>query len=239
MNIPNRESGARILGFCLAVVALLLRPSIPADASVVDVEEMCKIYVANETAIPIQVQVLMKRYSATTASYACMRQDGQITEYSVLTSVWRRPFGVCEFEKASTAYLQGKGFFPPQMYMAKIPSECPQQNDSRYIPANGVSEGLFVQILNFFDRLAASPEALDSAFRDNSKQEEFPVLRSNILARRVHVQGISLAPFFLSADISGYEVSLKEAPTSRQGWLVSVDLTSTGFKITHFSRVYH
>ena len=211
-----------------------------AHASQINIGAKCRFYLSNAEKAPEPIEPLLRK--SENGLYVCTEKSGDLISYALLMPVWRGPLGVCGYERSAPMYPQGQKHtsFPSQVFMAMaMPGACPLQDDTRYIPANGVSEGTFVQILDFFAHLNHTPGDLEKSIVPQAHQkisnDNVEEVRDLLRQGDAMVAGIRLASFSLNGGARGYEVVIRAH--SSKGLILSIDLTSDGFKILDIWRI--
>jgi hypothetical protein len=160
--------------FVMLVVPIICSPSLAmADRAFVT----CRAYFGSESDLPQPVSEMLP-LAAGGGVRVCTSQTGpQLVAYDVLSRVTKGQLGVCRYT-AHRVFQQTDGgptwtLTPPQdkdylgwarMSMAVSAGECPQQDDPAYIAVSNVSEGMFLEIVRFWQRISSDHAAFDAAF---------------------------------------------------------------------------
>jgi hypothetical protein len=241
-----REMMRGIFGFGLFGLIFLCVSTRPATAQI-DRSITCGFYFSGKTAnIPRSVEAAMSELHHT-AAHACTSSDDTIIDYTEIGRITQGRFGVCVFDLQRKAGSPGTSNSPPgySTFMAVPSGECPEQSDPRYIASNGVSEGMFVAILAFFNQITSSEDGLNAALDLKSgdtadSHRMLDALKSDLLHRdtpfKPVLRSIELTDPFLRGLSSGYRISITSHNVRLAGWTLQIDLTPNGLKILNFER---
>lgn len=136
----------------------------------------CRIYFGNEADLPREAREIIS-LAAGGAVRVCIPQDKRLpTVYDALSRVTEGPLGVCRYtsHRIFQNTEQNKWALTPPpdkdylgragVMMAISPGKCPLQGGPAYIGTENVSEGMFLEIVRFWEHITASRDAFDAAF---------------------------------------------------------------------------
>jgi len=158
-------------------------------------DNSCKIYFADDRSTPTDVKALLAAQGDSTAK-VCAPETENIS-YATISAVWKGARGACIFQQGPTRYLklnEQAGSY--STFMASGRADCPKQGDPSYKSADGVSEGVFVALMNFTGRISSSRENFDSALanRDQSYEDARAGIVSSDPRTRLGLTAIRLQP---------------------------------------------
>lgn len=211
-----------------------------SSAEAIESGGSCGIYVISNTNVPEVYREKMKAESDESASI-CIDEHKKIVKYESVSPIAHAHFGVCVFDIRP---LSTQGFSRARHRMFRADGTCPLQDDAHYISVSGVSEGLFVVLTEFAEKLSSaayfdSNWAIDVSDK-NIHQGELSQLRKGLFAKdsdaKLRLEAISLVEP-MQGSFFGYEfVFQSKNPSSR--WVVAVDFTPQGLKVFDFQPIY-
>jgi len=216
----------------------LLSPSAAAQTE----HTACKIYFVDDRLTPPSVKALLEMHGDA-AARVCS-PDTENVSYAAISAVWKGARGACIFQQGPVSYLKlNEQAGPYTTFMALARADCPKQDDRSYKSAEGVSEGVFVALINFVERISASRANFDAELVLSQRDQSIGEARAGILASepraRLTLSAIRLQPpdiHFSQSTTADYAYVLEFADDStRRGWQLIVDLTPRGFKIVQIS----
>ena len=173
--------------------ALLLSPPAAAQTE----RTACKIYFVDDRLTPPAVKALLEMHSDAAATVCS--PDTENISYAAISAVWKGPRGACIFQQGPVSYLKlNEQAGPYTTFMALARAGCPKQDDRSYKSAEGVSEGVFVTLMNFVERISASRANFDAELALSQRDQSVEEARAGILAfeprARLTLNAIRLQP---------------------------------------------
>lgn len=171
----------------------------------------------------------------------------------VVTEVVHGPTGVCwysvvKFPPGADPSVRPVLVFSTETFMTAPLQVCPKQDDPQFYRADGVSERVFLALLELANSLSSSDEGFNAAFATPRSEMSFdqqrevsemrgdilfgdPVTRSRYALRRIGLESAAnsqaelvYALHFISPDDAG------------MSWQLKVDLAPMGFKIVDWRK---
>jgi hypothetical protein len=195
----------------------------------------CKVY-DSEADVSETIGTLMDRYGDKSAR-ACVDGAGKLLTYASLSAVAHNRFSVCQFEEiprpAGVVSRTNRGDIVT--FMLLIDGECPPHDDKRYIPAQDVSTGLFVELKRFWEDLSRNERTFESAFAllpaEQRAMPAFTQVRAHFLKKQPapQLRSITLQSGTLFGSFAGYV--MKGEAEGNSAVTIYVDLTDDGPKV--------
>jgi|GEM_PF-4586806 len=203
----------------------------------------CRIYFGNEADLPNEAREILPLAAGGGIRICISRDERQPTVYEVLSSVAAGALGTCRYtsHRVFQHIEQGKRAWtltppPDKDYLARVgvvmavsPGKCPPQGDPAYISVENVSEGAFLEIVHFWERMAASHEAFDAAFAHFPMQEKssdaYRAFDAAVKSReqRLNLELIMLVNQDSHRGGAHYKVHLRDL---RGGWSLFIDFVN-------------
>ena len=208
-------------------------------------EPVCRSYDRSSVKVPAAAK---KYLSQGMALRVCSPPEGE-REYFVQSKPWRAHMDVCHFEERRLypvgdalkpgdfreTETPGDALIRVQTLMAPIGSACPDQNDPRYIPVSGVSEGVFLHLVRLWDRISESTKTLDAACsvtpRTDNQARAFSILRGLVESHSGNLVRVFLPP--IESEAGGpikYELTIDDTNSDHFSY-ISFDLIDGQFCI--------
>ncbi len=192
-----------------------------APTSADQVRQDCKVLLDPASEAPHSLRDYVKRFEPS-ALRVCRRSDQQVETYYALSAIVHNSNGICHFyDEEIVPKVQHTKY--KQQYMLRTFGGCPQQNSSRYVPADHVSEADFIEIMYLINRISTSSvdrEKIFSTLPDEQRRSKgFKSFHTHIgTAKSPHVVRISRMSNFMNL-FSTFDV-LIEKPDNAYEWYV-------------------
>jgi len=199
----------------------------------------CRIYTGTEIQVPDEIRNILSSSKAA-AIEACVGARQSSIRYSWISAHERGPFGICFYRTRALFQHTPAGpwtFTPPAgqeylatqaLYMAVEQGECPSFGDERYVVANEISVGLFINLTAFWKKISMSDSALVAALApiaqldDNEFRKFMAAMREQRLDAPPKLRQVSL---WVSGNLPFYSLEI----TSRSdAWGLIVDMAMGG-----------
>lgn len=257
-----------VCGVALALAVSAI-PSAVADHSA----NTCRMYIGLDSNTPKDVGEILEKSKGATVQICEPRGTATQSRTNVFSPAWKGRLGVChtrstelfrvrmnsiheQWSYLPTAKKSGQSDVAPatsELYMAMPDRECPRQDSEKYLPVDGISEGLFVGLMNFWASISRDEKGFDAAFLelDAAKRSsvEFARFRAMALNKKgtgaLSVANISyLGPLpYRSLGVptirrfSNYVMRISVPHASSESYELDVDLDGNLFKVLGFAVV--
>lgn len=142
----------------------------------------CRIYFAGERDVPSEVGAVLSLVPGGAVRQCSISGRSGSETYAVLSPVVRGAFGVCQVTE-QRVFRDGQKwtYVPPvdepylagrKVFMMLSDGPCARQDDPRYIVASGVSEGVFVAAVRFWEDILTNGN-LDELVGDDTAYLRF------------------------------------------------------------------
>ena len=124
----------------------------------------CSTYDSSSKSVPSSVQKYVRELPPGASAKLCVYADH--SDLSLLTPVSMDRGRVCRFEELMFSPSDGGAINPGRSlrftHMLPNVEICPPRGDERYVPTNGITDGVMLRITDFWTKLQASPLKLDT-----------------------------------------------------------------------------
>lgn len=206
----------------------------------------CQEYFGNESDVPPEARNILALVPGSAARVCSVPGEPGSEAYWLISPAIRGAFGVCQFTER-LVFKDGKAwtYIPPvdEPYLASrrvlimISDEtCARQDDPRYILANDVSEGVFVAVVQLWDRIS-SGENIDALLgnmppevRFSAEFRSFESAVKNGAAGRSAISLSRISRYDPAPETVTAHYAL-DVDGSSASWLLIVDFASDGLQI--------
>ena len=208
----------------------------------------CNIYDRISAAVPPSVQPVFKSGEMLRIS-----GSGRTSEYFVRHRAWKGSFDVCHFVEQQLFPVSSYtgdvvlSETPPATdaaisrysFMMITSAICPLQDDDRYVPTRGVSEGVFVALARLVQRVGAShlsqlvcPSTNLGALSSNvSLADQVPHYK------KMKIRAINLIDYETYESPAKYQIAIGEAERDRPNIVILADLSEGSFCISSMGSI--
>jgi hypothetical protein len=236
----------------IALSTLVVCASGHAPARAAAANPTCRMFFSDANP-PASVRTMLAQ-KGHSAAEVCLDARGNVTRYSPVTNVVHGGTGVCWysviiFPPGADPSVRPVFVFSTQTFMTAPLQVCPRQDDPRFYRADGVSERVFLALLELATSLSSSDDGFSAAFATPRTQMSFdqqrevsemrgdilfgdPSTRTRYTLRSVGLRGPTALPEKLV-----YVLNFVLEPDPRNSWQLEVDLTPAGFKIIDWMKI--
>ena len=236
----SRYAFGQVGAICLAMLSSTALHAASDASRETSNRRECRVYSFSDRGVPQSIGAAISRNGDTIAKI-CTKGSGEITRYWSLSSVWEGRYATCEFQMTPVRdgeRLASHSILARQQRRTK----CPSQADPGYILTDGISEGMFLAVVQFWNSLRSSPRSFDSQLAqiDNDPTRKAPkeALRHRLFLQtssdELKIDSIGMS--IMSSGIDKViEVRLVDSRSSDKFWLLYLDIVPAGVKVVGLS----
>ncbi len=259
----NRVGDIVRLGCLLGSLLLLLLSASSAGAA----QYSCRVHFGDDVDLPSDLEDLLEGKPGAAVRVCGVLAQSETIYRQELSKVTRGPSGACQFTQRNIFPTEDETGLPiwsyrppwendylPEIvhFMLASDEPCPRQDDLSYTLVSGVSDGLFMALVRFWERFS-SPEHLEDILSRSPSSirhyDGFESLERLIVAGKAdHGQlrpsSIRFADGFYPDTTPRYEITAYPPTGISIGgryefWVLSVDLGEDGFRLLSISVGVH